>query len=40
VFDGADDSIDPQLREDLARMIQRATSELAKLDAAIDQAAQ
>jgi hypothetical protein len=39
VFDEADDSIDPQFREDLARMIDRATSELAKLDAAIDQTA-
>jgi hypothetical protein len=40
VFDEADDSIDPQFREDLVRMIERATSELATLDAAIDQAAQ
>jgi hypothetical protein len=39
VFDEADDSIDPQFREDLVRMIERATSELAKLSAAIDQAA-
>jgi hypothetical protein len=39
VFDDADDAIDPQFREDLGRMIERATSELAKLSAAIDQAA-
>jgi hypothetical protein len=38
VFDEADDAIDPQFREDLDRMIERATSELAKLSAAIDQA--
>jgi len=40
VFDETDDAIDPQFREDLVRMIERTTSELAKLDAAIDQAAQ
>jgi Ran GTPase-activating protein (RanGAP) involved in mRNA processing and transport len=39
VFDKADDAIDPQFREELDRMIERSTSELEKLNAAIGQAA-
>jgi hypothetical protein len=39
VFDKADDVIDPQFREELDRMIERSTSELEKLNAAIGQAA-
>jgi hypothetical protein len=38
-FEKADAVIDPQFREDLDRMIERSTSELEKLNAAIGQAA-